>query len=628
MCRTFDQRWPVVNPKALMPEDNPTLWELRILVLKLYQDDASESEAKRLCELMKTEGAADEAARLIDQLNALVDSGNLDSLPMAKLLSDALGPAEANQTGDKQNGATLARLRTGRHPLNQSGGRIGLNHSMDPERNSAGLPATDLVEINQGRERWSFGWILGIAASHLLIASLAWSVGQRDSQQSAELRTVVGAEESKPPQMIAMTACVWRDSTSLIPTIGEPICTGEMLELIEGVAELKIGENTPGEALVRIEGPAGVFIRADGRVSLQHGTLTIKTLGSGSDIMRIDAPVGEILLDGQSSAGLVAIDDVHELHLFDGRGMVRPTLNNSSTARFRLEAGEAVRFWAKKGKRIGPELFEASISSFISARSSGLDPLKLGDDYRRTVLESKPSIYWRFDQLEGDGPFYVPNEGSFSGADAKVIGEVAWRRYGENRVAEIGKQGSSSGFRSAVPWPPQSLNAYTIEMWIKPELFHHGEVLCLHDRQQKSNGRFDHSLMLECLAQHWVNPLEAFPKNCFRFVHRTPASGDVLDGSNLVSKDPYQVRTWQHLACCKNGSKVSLWINGELVAEQDDSTELAKDSHIVVGQLYVTRSLRRFIGQLDDIAIYDRCLSQTELETHVRAAGRPVQSLE
>ena len=57
-------------------------------------------------------------------------------------------------------------------------------------------------------------------------------------------------------------------------------------------------------------------------------------------------------------------------------------------------------------------------------------------------------------------------------------------------------------------------------------------------------------------------------------------------------------------------------------------SHLNTDMQIVVGQLYIERTERRFIGQIDEVAIYDRCLSPHDLRRHIKAAGRSVAPAE
>ena len=59
-----------------------------------------------------------------------------------------------------------------------------------------------------------------------------------------------------------------------------------------------------------------------------------------------------------------------------------------------------------------------------------------------------------------------------------------------------------------------------------------------------------------------------------------------------------------------------LYVNGELVAEGEDASELPSGLRLLVGRLYPSQGVRPFIGQLDELALYNRALSAEEIATH------------
>ena len=270
--------------------------------------------------------------------------------------------------------------------------------------------------------------------------------------------------------------------------------------------------------------------------------------------------------------------------------------------------------------------FDASESDFVSARSAGFDALRIGDKYVHAVLDSKPSIYWRFEELNGELPQYIENEGSAPGMNAIMFGKPSWRRYGSNHVVELGNSASSS-FQTMEPWPAKPLDEYTVELWVKPQLFHHGEVICLHDKEALEDGRHQHTLMLEVTAQHYfTHRLSKSPSNRFRFVHRKLDDPKPISATNLFAEQPYEPRVWQHVVAQKKGDRQMLWIDGVLSGERDNPVPLTDNVGILVGQVYPNSVYRRFVGQVDEIAIYERCLTQQEMRQHIKAAGRSVRS--
>jgi hypothetical protein len=610
-----------------MSSETTKLDALRTLILKSQCESLSDLEIVELNELLQLPSAAKEAAALLDQLCAFTDSGSLDSLPMSELLSEARLHQRDNYVVPYDDRSAEARLGTpvdAASDANSTGDRIGTN--------------------GKGY------WLLALAASHVLVAGLAWSLSQRQSvpltERSPAERSLserakplaIGADESgvalvsktTSPQLVSMTACVWRPSGNDVPVLGGLIRRGEVLNLVEGIAEIRIGEETPGEALIRIEGPAGIFIHDDGLLELRHGSLTAKTLGIGSGKVTVKMPFGVIALDGQSSAGFASRDLVDEVHSFGGRALVKHAKATTTSANIVLEEGDAVRFSTKPDDDFEIVRFEASLTSFASARSNGFDPLEIGEKYVDAVMESKPNIYWRFEELSGDDTLqYVPNQGSEPNMNARIVGEPGWRQYGGNRVAELGTSAISSAFRATEPWPKAPLDEYTIELWVKPQLYHHGEVICLHDAEALNDGRYPHTMMLESIAQHFfTHKLKNLEPNRFRFVHRTLRSSEPIAATSLLSRQQYQARIWQHVVAQKSENRQLLWVDGRLAAETTNLAPLSENVQILVGQVYPTSAYRRFVGQVDEIAIYDRCLTPQEFRKHIHAAGRSVAAID
>ena len=84
---------------------------------------------------------------------------------------------------------------------------------------------------------------------------------------------------------------------------------------------------------------------------------------------------------------------------------------------------------------------------------------------------------------------------------------------------------------------------------------------------------------------------------------------------------------WVHLAFTHGGRTTKLFVDGALVAQRDDTlpkgTGLVTTAPLVVGAFVKdpTRVWQHFDGALDDLRLYDRALSDAEIET-LAAAGR------
>lgn len=597
-----------------MNGENKQLNTLRTLILKSQSEQLTAAETAQLNDLAHANGGSQEAAALIDQLCALSDSGAMDSLPMTELLADALGSPTPLKT----------------------------------EQSSADASPQFEVHVAKSIDRKKYG-VLALLVSHLLVAAAVWGLLQTERleshsesvddityglppqfvsnatpQSSLEVQSGNTAEPQISPQLVSTIACVWRPSGDSIPAVGQSIDTGDELNLLEGIAELRVAEGTAAEAVVRIEAPANLYIRLDGQLGLLHGSMTAKSLGTGREAVTIGTPFGTVYLDGQSSIGLASDNSGSEIHLFNGRALVELESGqmDSSANEIRMESGEAMRVSSRSSSGYHVVKFGASEANFVSARSLGFDPLNLDAAYISAIAASAPCIYWRFEEVKGDSTSYIENLGSAAGMDALVVGTPGWRQYGDNRVAEMGMS-TSSAFRALKPWPEKPLHEYTIEMWVKPLLFHHGEVLCLHAVQPLDDGRYPHTMMLETTAQHYFSHrLSDSPANRFRFVHRQLSSVDPISATSMFSENEYRSRVWQHVVTQKKGDQQLLWIDGKLSAAQPNSQPLTDGVQVLIGQVYPTSVYRRFVGQIDEVAIYDRCLTPEELREHIKAANR------
>jgi Concanavalin A-like lectin/glucanases superfamily len=111
-----------------------------------------------------------------------------------------------------------------------------------------------------------------------------------------------------------------------------------------------------------------------------------------------------------------------------------------------------------------------------------------------------------------------------------------------------------------------------------------------------------------------------------RFLHRDPPSDNAETGTSCFSQVPYELRKWAHVVAVKDGSEMRLYVNGKLAAQGNENTKLASGLSLLVGQLDRHRDWRRFIGQIDELAIYNRALSDREILRHFHLARPPQAS--
>ena len=70
------------------------------------------------------------------------------------------------------------------------------------------------------------------------------------------------------------------------------------------------------------------------------------------------------------------------------------------------------------------------------------------------------------------------------------------------------------------------------------------------------------------------------------------------------------------MVATKEGDQLRLYVNGTLVDSAQNAKATPNGLQLVIGQLYTDALDRFFVGQLDEIAIYDRALSLGEAARH------------
>lgn len=448
----------------------------------------------------------------------------------------------------------------------------------------------------------------------LLVANLVWLIRSAAPTPVAHSQpdSVTRSAEDTSPQLVSMTACVWHSGKS--PSLGTSFDSGELIELLEGIAELQVRNQDGESARVLIEGPARIFVRKDGHLGLQSGLLTASSdLHSGE--FRIDVPNGTVVFSGKSAIGIQVHSFQSQVHVFEGEATLQQGLEfGLGEKEIGIAAGEAASFGKGANSQFHVSRTRADRNLFASGRTMSLDQLNLSSAYRDEILKSAPAIYWRFEE-EG----IVTNEVS-EHFGATMRGDVRWKRFGENAFPEFGLSVKGDVFVMSEPWPKEPLDEYTVELWVKPSHYHNGTIIGMSEPVTTK-----HAFMLEIGAPYHKSESQTKP-NRFRFLHRSPA--DYSGGSSSYDTQAYQVRTWQHMVARKTGNRLQLLIDGKIVGETIDDNPLPAGLQIVLGQLFPNRIKRSFIGQMDEVALYDRALTDLEITQHIQAARNKHQDAE
>jgi hypothetical protein len=84
-------------------------------------------------------------------------------------------------------------------------------------------------------------------------------------------------------------------------------------------------------------------------------------------------------------------------------------------------------------------------------------------------------------------------------------------------------------------------------------------------------------------------------------------------GVNASTSNVITLNRWQHVASVFNGSTVTLYVNGIAVSTQAQPALTASTASLGIG-IRPADSLRGFDGIIDEVRIYNRALSDSEMK--------------
>jgi hypothetical protein len=505
-------------------------------------------------------------------------------------------------------------------------------HASDALEDEAGASTTPppASHVSKGLHRGFLNRpsaLLAAALAGVLAGSyITWSLLSRnvakDSVPLAGAPLVVGSQPADSDRYIAtlvnVTNCRWDKSRSTADLQkGSSLRPGESLHLLEGVAQLQsIGAG--GTTTVQLEGPAAMTLTREGMPSLLYGKLTA-SFSSDLDQFALDTPLGRIAVSGNASIGVSSAPNSIELHVVAGAATLElwsSAVDNSES--LTAQNGTSLRARVAADGSVAVDRDKSREGWFVTPAALAKSRLTISDRYVSTILDAKPVAYWRFEQADGG---VMRNEVG-DRLNCRMVGDaVRWHSNGENGSAEFGVT-AGPGYLLSDDVIDMQGDSYTFEAWVKPTYFHHGALFSLIDWEPSRSPWGSHRLHVELCG-----PVSGFPEafrptegnpGRVRFIHQT---------AEVFSSTPYAVRKWQHIAAVKDASEMRLYADGELVAANKDARTVGPRLHVLMGQLFPRSphindevTSRLFVGELDEVALYERSLSPQELKQRVDLA--------
>lgn len=463
-----------------------------------------------------------------------------------------------------------------------------------------------------------------------ITGTIAYQLGRRSAVADRGQRPVkwIGpiAEHSRAvANLVSVTNCRWDPNRSTADVQSGQVRPGQSLNLLEGVAEIRTTVNDVGTGRFHLEGPLAMMLSSEGMPNIQYGKLAAEVV-CDYERFSLDTPLGRVMVPRQASFGVAVTANEVELHVFSGEAVfeaIWPMNIGEAGEEIRVGTGVSLRISSSRDGKFAVRRDQADESRFVTYLSMAASRLDIPTQYVSEIHEAQPVAYWRF---EDDTDGLVRNEMS-DRFHCRIHGNgIAWRDYRGNRAAEFGvkfKIGDFGCLMSDESLGTEIADDYSVEAWIKPSHFHHGSFFSLIGEPLPFPAPVTVGFLLELQGQVAYPESSWLAPGRIRFLHRNPPA--MGGGKSCFSDVSYELRKWQHVIAIKQRAELRLYIDGKLVANGEDPTPLASDLRVLIGQLYPEDpgrafSVRPFVGELDEVAIYDRALPEDELRRHYELA--------
>lgn len=416
-------------------------------------------------------------------------------------------------------------------------------------------------------------------------------------------------------RILNASACRWSPDFDHLARGGGALRQGESLNLLEGVADVRL-EWPDSAANLTIEGPSGVVVTAEGGCNLSHGRLTADVTTSSTDF-RLDTPNCQVVVGQKASLGVLVDGYSVEVHAFEGDATVIVPWSTGQLASNRIELveGNALTLQADSDGNLRVSHGVSNPASFLSLTSMRADRLVIPVAYVQHVQSLAPLLYWRF---EGTGDELLASSLQ-SGLSAQMHGRIKVREDAGNQYLDVGFGISPENLTdyvvSSEPFADEFNEGYSLEMWFKPSHYHLGSLAGMVTELQSNSTGAAHGMLLELGGPRTTDPQREKPGRV-RFLHRSPPGMDPYKGTSCFSKSTYALRRWQHVVVVKDQEELRLYIDGRLSSTAADKTRLSSGLRLLIGQIDQVRQDRQFVGQLDEIAFYPRPLSADDILLH------------
>jgi hypothetical protein len=226
-----------------------------------------------------------------------------------------------------------------------------------------------------------------------------------------------------------------------------------------------------------------------------------------------------------------------------------------------------------------------------------------------TFTIGQPVAWWKLDETSGSTAY----DSSGNNYHATIYGDPVWRTgspHGGSGYLDFDGNGDYMDANYISGGDIELPDVYTVTLWFKSE----------GPGQENNRDMFSavginegHGLLLELRGNDT-------PAGRIRYIHRSPVQGTGTYNENLYTPAGYNDNKWHHIAVQRASGGRYIYIDGVDVNSTTDPRDgFDKPLRVMFGALRPGLLQRYWDGGIDDVRIYDRVLSQTEIREVMRS---------
>ncbi|MFN3151301.1 LamG domain-containing protein [Bremerella sp.] len=365
---------------------------------------------------------------------------------------------------------------------------------------------------------------------------------------------------------------------------------------------------------VQLTGPAEMHLLTEHQATLLSGQAGVVT-PPDSDSFSLNGPVSAVA-NGSSEFVFRVKDLSHgEVDVYQGEVMASLLGPSGDTLLNELVSADHFALFANGDLSVAAKSFDDSERVDMVP----VDNLYLNstEQYAEAVMADRPLVYLRFEDGDVVGDQVINHMGDHHNGIIHSAGDGSIDISG----GRVRFSKSKRGRHVSLSEPIESINRreFSVEFWVRTDRMHWGTFFGLLPVTQADPEKESHLCVIEYANQTNVVHRPATIRMLYRY---PPTTYD--GGKNIFTPNSCTPGIWTHIVAVKTSDSIRLYCNGQLQINLDDlDFDDTSPYNAVLGQLDSVRPMRQFEGQLDEVAIYEKALTEEQIRQHYEIISGP-----